>query len=120
MDVTRRLKTIENTAKTDKAKAKLDFILFYHDAQSENLLPWEKRINALRSKLEIVLEPIRKQLLSVSKSSEGGIGQKGAIATLRDNNIAARSAYSPYVGEVGVEVIGTEKQIDLAEQILFD
>lgn len=54
---------------------------------------------------------------SVLKASEGGIGQKGAIESLKAAGIPSRRGYSPYVGQTGVEV---PKQFEAkADDILF-
>ena len=42
---------------------------------------------------------------SIEKASEGGMGGSYAIFLLKDlNKIPARRAYSPYVGQTGVQV----------------
>lgn len=54
---------------------------------------------------------------SVEKACEGGMGQKAAMALLRDAGIPSRRGYSPYVGQTGVEV---PKQYEAkANDILF-
>jgi len=56
---------------------------------------------------------------SVMKVSEGGMGQKEAIRLLTDAGITATRGYSPYVGQSGVTVTGSQADIDRAETILY-
>ncbi len=59
------------------------------------------------------------QTFCVLKTSEGGMGQKQAILLLKEKGYQARKGYSPYVGQSGVEVFITEKEIDIVSDILF-
>jgi hypothetical protein len=55
--------------------------------------------------------------ISVYRENEGGIGQGGAIHRLWEAKIPARKGYSPYVGQVGVQV--PERYMKRASRILF-
>lgn len=45
------------------------------------------------------------ETFSIEKASEGGMGGSYAMFLLKDvNSIPCRRAYSPYVGQTGVEV----------------
>jgi hypothetical protein len=59
------------------------------------------------------------QLFSVDKVSEGGMGQKEAIRRLKEAGIDCAPGHTPYVGQSGVRVFGTQTEIDQAETILF-
>ena len=41
---------------------------------------------------------------SVTKATEGGIGQSFGMFLLKTKGIPSRKAYSPYVGQTGIEV----------------
>lgn len=56
---------------------------------------------------------------SVHKCAEGGPGQKGAIELLAGHDIKAYPGYSPYVGQTGVVVYGSDKLADQVSDILF-
>jgi len=56
---------------------------------------------------------------SVYKTCEGGMGQKTAIEFLKANGLKAKPGYSPYVGQVGVEVTGNKRDHKKASKILF-
>jgi hypothetical protein len=58
-------------------------------------------------------------IFSVYKVSEGGIGQREAIRLLREKKIKAERAYSPYIGQTGIKVMGTRRQIKRAESIIY-
>jgi hypothetical protein len=60
------------------------------------------------------------QEFSVSKASEGGFGPKFLIGELRREGINASHCHSPYVGQAGIRVEGTEEQINAAEAIIND
>ena len=49
------------------------------------------------------------QLFSVDKVSEGGMGQKEALRLLKEAGIEAHPDYSPFVGQSGLKVIGTQE-----------
>lgn len=59
------------------------------------------------------------QIFSVDKATEGGIGQKGGMEMLKAAKIKCQRAHSPYVGQTGILVIGTQEDIDKADEILF-
>lgn len=61
----------------------------------------------------------RTATFSVLKVSEGGIGYRDAVISLRLVGILATWAPSAVIGCVGVKVHGTPKQIARAEQVLF-
>jgi len=54
---------------------------------------------------------------SVYKTSEGGPGQTHSMFLLKEAKIPVRRGYSPYVGQVGIEVPSTFAR--RAELILF-
>lgn len=62
---------------------------------------------------------MRAEVFSVPKVSEGGMGQKRAIELLKENGIKGERAHSPFVGESGVRVVGSEEEIEKAETLLF-
>ena len=55
---------------------------------------------------------------SVTKVNEGGMGQVQAIRLLKEHGIKAERDYSPYVGQSGVLVKGTTRQILKASRLL--
>ena len=58
-------------------------------------------------------------LYSVFKASEGGFGQRLALALLRGEGITAAPATSPHVGQTGVIVYGGQCIQKKAERILY-
>lgn len=59
-------------------------------------------------------------LFSVMKVSEGGMGQKWAMQSLKDAGIKSERAHSPYVGQSGVVVRTNNKRIlRRVENILY-
>lgn len=60
------------------------------------------------------------RIFSVYKVSEGGMGQRAAIALLADRGIAAERAYSPFVGQTAVFVLSNSKRVlRRASRILY-
>jgi hypothetical protein len=59
-------------------------------------------------------------VFSVTKVSEGGMGQRWAMQLLKDAGIKAEKAYSPYVGQTAVQVKTRNKRLRRRiERILY-
>jgi hypothetical protein len=61
----------------------------------------------------------RSELYSVLKFNEGGAGQVMKMAQLKAAGIECKRAYSPYIGQSGIEVFGNARVQRRAEKILF-
>lgn len=60
------------------------------------------------------------RVFSVTKSSEGGVGQRFGLFMLREAGIPCRPAHSCFAGESGIEVLSSNRRIlARASRILF-
>ena len=62
---------------------------------------------------------MNQQVYSLLKASEGGVAQKDILLWLKEAGITAKKDYSPYIGHYGIRVIGTKRQLEKADKIIF-